>query len=171
MQSSTCSRWPRSGSFYPQNGVPLLPNSWKVDGSYFETCSCDVACPCIFLSPPTSGDCTALLAWHIDQGGFGEINLDGLNAVIAVHSPGHMMEVKWKVALYVDERANQGQRDALTQIFSGQAGGHLAGLAPLIGEVLGVKAAPIEYRSEGKRRSMRLGDVADAEIEGLAGQN
>jgi hypothetical protein len=148
-----------------------MPNSWKVAGSYFETCSCDVACPCIFLSPPTSGDCTALLAWHIDQGGFGEINLDGLNAVIAVHSPGHMMEVKWKVALYVDERANQGQRDALTQIFSGQAGGHLAGLAPLIGEVLGVKAAPIEYRSEGKRRSMRLGDVADAEIEGLAGQN
>ena len=148
-----------------------MPNSWKVAGSYFETCSCDVACPCIFLSPPTSGDCTALLAWHIDQGAFGEINLDGLNAVIAVHSPGHMMEVKWKVALYVDERANQGQRDALTQIFSGQAGGHLAGLAPLIGEVLGVKAAPIEYRSEGKRRSMRLGDVAEAEIEGLAGQD
>jgi hypothetical protein len=148
-----------------------MPNSWKVAGSYFETCSCDVACPCIFLSPPTSGECTALLAWHIDQGGFGEINLDGLNAVIAVHAPGHMMEVKWKVALYVDERANQGQRDALTQIFSGQAGGHLAGLAPLIGEVLGVKAAPIEYRSEGKRRSMRLGDVADAEIEGLAGQD
>jgi hypothetical protein len=47
----------------------------------------------------------------------------------------------------------------------------LAGLAPLIGEVLGVKAAPIEYRSEGKRRSLRLGDVADAEIEGLPGKD
>ena len=67
-----------------------------------------------------------------------------------------------KVALYVDERANQGQQDVLTQIFSGQGGGHLAGLAPLIGEVLGVKAAPIEYRSEGKRRSLRLGAVAVA---------
>jgi hypothetical protein len=41
------------------------------------------------------------------------------------------LEVKWKVALYVDELANHGQQDALTQIFSGQAGGHLAGLAPL----------------------------------------
>ena len=41
------------------------------------------------------------------------------------------MEVKWKVALYVDERANQEQRGALTQIFSGQSGGHLANLAPL----------------------------------------
>ena len=68
------------------------------------------------------------------------------------------------------ERANQSQQDALTQIFSGQAGGHLAGLAPLIGEVLGVKAAPIEYRSEGKRRSLHLGDVAELEIEGIPGQ-
>jgi hypothetical protein len=112
-----------------------------------------------------------LLAWHIDQGRFGDVNLDGLNAVLAAHAPGHMLEVKWKVALYVDERANQDQRGALTQIFSGQEGGHLAGLSPLIGEVLGVKAAPIEYRSEGKRRSLRLGDVADAEIDGLPGQD
>jgi len=111
-----------------------------------------------------------LLAWHIDHGRFGEIDLDGLNAVLAAHSPGHMLEVKWRVALYVDERANQSQQDALTQVFSGQAGGHLANLVPLIGEVLGVKAAPIEYRSEGKRRSLRLGNVAEVEIEVLAGQ-
>jgi hypothetical protein len=148
-----------------------MPNSWKISGSYFETCNCDLACPCVFLSPPTNGDCTVLLAWHIDQGRFAETDLDGLNAVLAAYSPGHMLEGKWKVALYVDERANQNQQDALTQIFSGQAGGHLAALAPLIGEVLGVKAALIEYRSEGQRRSLRLGDVADAEIEGLPGQD
>jgi hypothetical protein len=148
-----------------------MPTTWKIAGSYFEACNCDLACPCVFLSPPTSGECTALLAWHIEQGRFGEVNLDGFNIALAAYAPGHMMEVKWKVALYVDERANKSQQDALTQIFSGQAGGHLAGLAPLIGEVLGVKAAPIEYRSEGKRRSLRLGDVADAEIEGLPGQD
>ena len=146
-----------------------MPTSWKVAGSYFEACNCDVACPCVFLSPPTSGECTVLLTWHIDHGSFGEIVLDGLNAVLAAHSPGHMLHVKWKVALYVDERANQGQRDALTQIFSGQAGGHLAGLAPLIGEVMGVKTAAIEYRAEGKRRSLRLGDIAVAEFDGLPG--
>jgi len=110
-----------------------------------------------------------LLAWHIDQGRFGQIDLDGLNAVLAVHSPGHMLEVKWKVALYIDERANQDRQDALTQIFSGQAGGPLAGFAPFIGEVLGVKTATIEYRAEGKRRSIRLGDIAEAEIDGLPG--
>lgn len=99
-------------------------------------------------------------AWHIDQGSFGDVKLDGLNAVLAVNSPGHMMEGKWKVALYVDEQANQSQQDALTQIFSGQAGGHLAALGPLIAEVLGAKAAPIEYHAEGKRRSMSVGEIA-----------
>ena len=146
-----------------------MPNSWKIAGSYFEVCNCDVACPCLFLSPPTSGDCTLLIAWHIDHGRFGQIDLDGFNAVLAAHSPGHMLQVKWKVALYVDERANQGQQDALTQIFSGQAGGPPAGFAPFIGEALGVKTAAIEYRAEGKRRSIRLGDIAGAEIDGLPG--
>jgi hypothetical protein len=150
---------------------PIMPTSWKIAGSYFETCNCELACPCIFTSPPTSGECSVLIAWHIDQGRFGEVDLDGLNAVLAVHSPGHMLEGKWKVALYVDERANQDQQNALTQIFSGQAGGHLAGLAPLIGEILGAKAAPIEYHSEGKRRSLRLGNIANVEIEGLPGQD
>jgi hypothetical protein len=145
--------------------------TWRIAGSYFEACNCEIACPCVFKSPPTGEDCTLLIAWHIDQGRFEEIDLDGLNAVLAVHSPGHMLEVKWKVALYVDELADRRQQDALTQIFSGQAGGHLAGLAALIGEVLGVKAAPIQYRSEGNRRSLRLVDIADAEIDGFPGQD
>jgi hypothetical protein len=148
-----------------------MPESWKIAGSFFEACNCNVACPCVFLSPPTSGECTLLLAWHIDQGRFGQTDLNGLNAVLAVYSPGHMMEVKWKVALYVDEKANQSQQDALTQIFSGQAGGHLAALGPLIGEVLGVKTAPIDYQSDGKRRSLRLGTVGEMEIEGMPGQD
>ena len=148
-----------------------MPTSWKIAGTYFESCNCEVACPCIFLSPPTSGSCTLLVAWHVDQGRFGQIELDGLNTVLAVHSPGHMLEVKWKIALYVDEQANQDQQNALTQIFSGQAGGHLASVVPLIGEVLGVKKASIEYRSEGKRRSLRVGNLADAEIEGVPGQD
>ncbi|MBV9732392.1 MAG: DUF1326 domain-containing protein [Verrucomicrobia bacterium] len=148
-----------------------MPSSWKVSGSYFETCNCDVACPCIFLSPPTNGQCTAMLAWHIDQGHFGDTSLDGLNAVMIVYSPGHMMDGNWKVALYLDDKASQTQQDVSAQIFSGQAGGHLAALGPLIGEVLGVKAAPVEYRSEGKHRSVRLGNIGDAEITGLSGQN
>src|SRR5438132_5468005 len=64
---------------------PSMPTSWKVAGSYFESCNCEVACPCVFMSPPTSGECTVLVAWHIEQGRFGEVDLDGLNAVLAAH--------------------------------------------------------------------------------------
>ena len=103
--------------------------SWHLDGTYFEACNCDVACPCIFLSAPTEGECTVLVAWHIDRGRDGEVSLDGLNAAMAVHAPGHMMQTKWRAALYLDERASEPQQQSLTKIFGGQAGGHPAVLA------------------------------------------
>src|SRR5258705_2502693 len=91
--------------------APIMPTAWKISGSYFEACNCDLACPCLFLSPPTSGECTLLLAWHIDQGRFGEVNLDEFNTALAVYAHGHMLEVKWKVAFYVDERWNKGHHN------------------------------------------------------------
>lgn len=147
-----------------------MATQWKVQGTYFEACSCEAACPCVFTSPPTDGKCDALLGWHIDKGQFGDVRLDGLKVALFAHVPGHMLQVKWKVALYVDEHADEGQRDALTQIFSGGAGGHLAALVPLIGEVLGVKSAAIDYREEGKTRSLKIAQLADMEIEALEGQ-
>ena len=123
------------------------------------------------LAPPTHGECTVLVAWHVDQGHFGGTRLDGLNVVLAVHSPGHMLQTKWKAALYLDERATQEQRDLLTRIFAGQAGGHMANMAACVGEVLGVKAVPIDYRAEGKHRSLSIDGLADLEIEAVPGQN
>lgn len=147
-----------------------MAESWKVSGTYFEACNCATACPCVFLSAPTEGNCTVILAWHIDRGSFGAAALDGLNVALLAHAPGHMMQTKWKVALYLDERASADQQEALGGIFSGQAGGHLAALAPLIGEVMGVKAAPIEYAAKGKQRSLRIPGIAEADIEALEGQ-
>jgi hypothetical protein len=147
-----------------------MATEWKLSGTYFEACNCDVACPCVFLSAPTSGECTALIGWHIDKGSFGDVVLDGLNVALAVHSPGHMLDVKWKVALYLDDKADQTQNQALTQIFAGQAGGHPARLGAHIGEVLGVKSVGIDYQVNGKRRSIQIADVAEAEIEAIEGQ-
>jgi hypothetical protein len=70
-----------------------MPDQWKLNGGYFEACNCDAACPCVFLGPPTQGECTVLVAWHIDKGNFGATSLDGLNTVLAAHSPGHMLQV------------------------------------------------------------------------------
>jgi hypothetical protein len=148
-----------------------MATDWKLKGTYFETCNCEAACPCNFLGPPTEGKCTVLVAWHIDQGAFGPTKLDGLNVGFVAHSPGHMLQTKWKVALYLDERANDTQRDALTQIYAGKAGGLMAQLAGFIGEVAGVSTVPIEYKAEGRKRSVRFGKVASAEIEAITGSD
>jgi len=143
--------------------------AWRVDGLYAEACSCDALCPCVLGAAPTQGYCQALLAWRVDKGSFGDARLDGFNAMLAIYSPGHLAKGGWKAALYVDERGSPSQRDALAGIFSGQAGGPLAGLAPLIAEVLGVKPVAIDFRADGKRRSFTVSGVAEAEVVGIEG--
>ncbi|MBI3680387.1 MAG: DUF1326 domain-containing protein [Acidobacteria bacterium] len=86
-----------------------------------------------------------------------------------VYSPGAMHETKWRAALYLDIRASEAQKNALVQIFSGQAGGHPARLGSFIGEVLGVASVPIDYEMNGKHRRLRIGDVANTEIEAVGG--
>ena len=132
-----------------------MATKWKVRGVYFEACNCEVVCPCIFASRPTNPkNCTVLNGWHIEKGRFGTTDLSGLNVAMAIHSPGHMLQVKWKAALYVDDQAGKSQGNALTKIFSGQAGGHPALLASFVGRLLGVRSVPIEFKARGKKRSM-----------------
>lgn len=148
-----------------------MASQLNVSGTYFESCNCYAPCSCVCLGPPSDGDCAAIVAWHIDQGELDGVKLDGLNAALFAHAPGHMMQTPWRVALYLDQRASPEQQQALGQVFSGQAGGPLAALAPLIGEVMGVRAADIDYQAEGKRRSLSIAGVADVEIEALGGQD
>lgn len=146
-----------------------MMEKWSLTGNYFEACNCNVACPCVFTSAPTEDTCTVLLAWHIEKGKYGDINLDGLNAAFAAYSPGHMLKVKWDVALYLDEKATAKQREALTSILGGQAGGEPAALAPFIGKVLGVKSVPIEFNSKGRERSMRIPRIAEMAVTAVEG--
>lgn len=145
-----------------------MTQEWKINGTYFEACNCEAACPCIFLSDPTEGDCTALVAWHIDEGSFDAVRLDDLNVALAVFSPGNMAAVKWTAAVYFDDSASDSQKEALMQIFTGQAGGHPGRLVSHIGDVLGVSSLPMTYQADGKRRSLEIEGVAEAEIEALA---
>jgi hypothetical protein len=146
-----------------------MPDAWSLAGDYFEVCNCDVACPCVFLSDPTHGNCTVLIGWHVRKGRAGPDSLDGLNFALAAATPGNMMTTKWEVAVYIDEKANPAQRKALETIVSGQAGGPFGALAPLIGKVVGIRYAPIEFHSEGKRRSLRIKGLAEMSSEALGG--
>jgi hypothetical protein len=144
-----------------ENAAP----AWSIRGEYFENCNCTVACPCLFstaaplTSMPTEGACEVGFAFHLDEGAFGDVRLDGLNVALIGRTPGPMIEGNWSVALYVDERADARQQEALQAIFAGAAGGVMGSLAPLIGEVLGVKSAPISYQREGKRRAVEIPGV------------
>jgi hypothetical protein len=124
--------------------------SFFVEGDYFEVCNCDVSCNCIWLGPATNDNCDVMLAWHVTSGSKDGTDLSGLNAVMAVHSPKQMTDGGWRVALYLDDRASAEQTEALGAVFSGGAGGFLATLGPLIGEVAGVQPASITFeKSDG----------------------
>jgi len=144
--------------------------TWSLKGTYFESCNCEAACPCIFLSPPTNDDCTVLVGWHIDEGADEGVSLDGLNVALAVHSPGHMATNQWTAAVYVDERANEAQNACLMKIFGGQAGGHPARLAGHIGEIVGARVVPIDFSVDSGRHALKIPGIADVEIEPIAGQ-
>lgn len=144
--------------------------SWSLRGTYFESCNCDVACPCVFLSAPTEGECTVLIGWHIDEGSDGDVPLNGLNVALAVHSPGHMAETQWKAAAYIDAGATEDQRNALLKIFGGQAGGHPARLAGHIGEFVGARFVPIEFKVNDGTYRLKIEDIAEVEVERMAGQ-
>ena len=144
--------------------------SWYVKGTYVEACNCEAVCPCIFWSPPTEGSCTVMIGWHIDEGEFDGTGLAGLNAALLAQSPGHMKDGGWRVALYVDERADEAQTPALMGIFSGEAGGHIANLAPLISEVLGARPAAIDFDASGSGFSLTVDGLGSAEAEMIEGQ-
>lgn len=143
--------------------------SFAVKGDYFETCSCDVSCQCIWLGPATQEACDLLLAWHVTDGQKDGVDLSGLNAVMAVHTGKRMTDGDWKVALYLDERATPEQSEALGAVFSGGAGGHLAAVAPLVGEIVGVGPASISFDRSGGAMKATVGDVLSMESQEIVG--
>jgi len=148
-----------------------MSEQWSLKGTFVEACNCDVACPCIFGSSPTTGECEVVVGWHFDKGNYADLALDGLNVALAVYTPGDMDKTRWRVALYYDDKASDTQKNALTQIFTGQAGGGFpAGLAKeATADFLGAKTARIEYQAEGKHRSFKIADVLEFEVEALRG--
>ncbi len=142
---------------------------WRLQGRYFETCNCAVACPCVWLQPPSEGDCKLLVAWHIDDGHLENIALDGLNVALACYAPEHMIKGGWSAALYIDESSDNAQTEALTRIFTGQVGGHLSVLLGFVGKLWSIRRVAIKYLEEGDTRRLSIPDIAKAEIQSIQG--
>jgi len=121
--------------------------AWRLAGDWFDICSCDIPCPCEFAQAPTDNACEGMLAWHIREGQYGEIRLDGFNLLALAAFEGNLWkrEAKARLGLFVDERTDERQREALQTIFVGQAGGWPADFAAVIGEFRGVEFVPILF--------------------------
>ena len=121
---------------------------WRLIGDWFDLCRCRVPCGCTFAQAPDEGRCEGILAWHIREGRYGEVTLDDLNVVAVGAFDGNIWTgdaTNTAIGFFIDERADDAQREALQSIFGGHAGGWPAGLAELFETVLGVEYAPIDF--------------------------
>jgi hypothetical protein len=141
--------------------------SWKLQGSYFESCSCDVVCPCTasFSLGATHDYCRVVLVFHVKQGEIEGVDVGDLSVAAVADTPKVMSEGNWKLGVFIDAAASDEQAQKLGAVFSGALGGPMSALGPLVSENLGVQRAPIEFRDDGLRHSVKIGDAVELEIE------
>jgi hypothetical protein len=141
--------------------------SWKLEGSYFETCSCDVVCPCTAsLTLGADNDrCRVTLVFNVKEGEVDGADVSGLTVAAVADTPKVMSDGNWRLGVFIDSAATEEQAEKLGAVFSGALGGPMQALGPLIGENLGVQRAPIDVREDGLNHSIRIGDEVDFEIE------
>src|ERR1700720_3175392 len=129
--------------------------SWRIEGDYFESCNCEVLCPCLLSNAsarPTEGHCDVVLGFHINRGNYGKSDISGLHAVQALTTPGPMAHGGGTLAVYVDSRGSDEQRAALEAIFTGAAGGPPSLFGPMISKQLAPKAVEINFTMHGSER-------------------
>ncbi len=135
---------------------------WYIDGDYFESCNCELLCPCMLsASPPqdvmpTYVHCDLILAYYVDAGRFGDVDISGLAHVIICYTPREMKWHNWSIAHYYDNRATPAQRAAMIQIFTGKAGGPMEALNACMGLDLGVAPADIQYERRANGRKVEI---------------
>ncbi len=142
--------------------------AWRLEGTYFENCPCDMVCPCTtsgLTKPADAERCRVVLVFHVGSGEVDGVDVSGLTVAVLADTPPVMADGNWRVGVFMDESANEEQADKLGAVFSGQLGGPMEALSGLVGENLGVEVAPIEYEDDGRRHRVRIGEFAEIEIE------
>ena len=151
-----------------------MAEDWSIEGDYVEACNCEVACQCVWLEPPDDDVCTVSLAWHVEEGNYGEVDLGGVDVAMLISTEEGVMfgpETGWDVVLLVDEEADDDQRDAIEDIYFGRAGGIWAPVADTHVRSAEVATVPISFSRNGSDFSVEIGDVLAMEASGAVGFN
>jgi hypothetical protein len=133
--------------------------SWNMKGIEYANCNCAYGCPCQFNALPTNGDCRYALFVQINEGQYGETNLDGLQFAVVGFFPGAVHEGNGTQQLIIDEGANDAQREALRRIVynedSDDLRTHYAIYNAMSSTVLDPVYAPIEFEVDMEARTAR----------------
>ena len=143
--------------------------SWKISGEYMESCNCDQLCPCIFTNPQgpvTYDDCRVFMAFRIDKGSSGDVDLSGLCIALAAKTGRVMADGNWIYGGFVDEKANDAQREILTAIIGGDAGGPPGMIRQnLVSDFRGVEVKPFKFSLDGLKRSVDIPGLLSYDLE------
>lgn len=142
--------------------------AWKLEGTYFENCSCDVLCPCgasSLVLPADKERCQVLLAFHVERGNVDGVDVSDRTVVLIADTPAQMTDGNWRLGVILDDGASDEQAQALGGVFGGGQGGPPAMLLPLIGEMLGLESAPITYADDAFTHRLKVGDDIELVVE------
>ena len=138
---------------------------YRIKADYIEVCNCDPGCKCNFGGFPDHGKCEAFAAMNIREGMFGEVDLKGMKAVVAVKWPGAIHEGDGTAVVFIDDSANQSQVEGLTNILTGQSGGMpWEILASMISSAVGPITTPINMTIDGRNSHFRIDGVLEAQL-------
>ena len=141
--------------------------SWKLEGQYFENCSCDVPCPCtVSLDLGADRDqCSAFLVFQVESGEVDGVDVSGVTVALMAETPKVMTEGNWRLGVLIDDAASDEQADRLGAVFGGQLGGPMEALAPLVSEQLGVERVAMELSHENGTHRIKVGDGGVVEVQ------
>jgi hypothetical protein len=142
--------------------------AWQISGQYAETCSCDFICPCILtqMAETTHGWCKFAMGFRVDSGNFDGVDLSGTKFIVVGYTPKSMAEGNWEVGVIVDESASKEQSESLTAIASGQSGGPMANIAPLIATFHGVERRAVTVDGSDGTWSVTAPGLIEESLEG-----
>ncbi|MBI5483196.1 MAG: DUF1326 domain-containing protein [Deltaproteobacteria bacterium] len=144
---------------------------WWGKGLLFENCNCQMICPAhlSFKQSCTLERCLGYWGIRFDEGAYDDVRLDGLMVLILWDSPQRMYDGNWTEGIYLDEKADAAQRQALETIFRGSAGGPWAILSKFVGTWLDTQVVAFRFTDEGRKKQLSVDGLFETKIETLRG--
>ena len=150
-----------------------MTTDWWARGLLFENCSCQLVCPAhvSFKQRCENDRCIGHWAVHISKGQFDDVALSDLNVAVVFESPIKMDSGDWIQRLYIDERANGPERDALETVFTGRAGGPWETLGQFVATRLDTRFVPVHFEDAGHEKKMHIPGVFKTTVTAIQGRD